>query len=117
GDIRDLENAPLTAVQEFFNRYYAPNNAVLSISGDFDPEEAMQLVRRYFGEIPSREVPPYQPGELSPQTSERTDTLPDPLAQRPAFHLAWHIPPSREADHYALEMLGLVLGDGESSRL
>jgi predicted Zn-dependent peptidase len=41
----------------------------------------------------------------------------DPLAERPAFHIAWHIPPSREADHYALEMMGLVLGDGDSSRL
>ncbi|HEY8431266.1 MAG TPA: pitrilysin family protein [Sandaracinaceae bacterium] len=117
GDLADLQNAPLSAVQEFFDRYYAPNNAVLSIAGDFDPAEAMQLVRRYFGGIPSRQVPPYSPGELSPQTSERTDTMQDPLAQLPAFHIAWHIPPMREPDHYALEVLALILGDGESSRL
>ncbi len=117
GDLADLQNAPLSAVQEFFNSYYAPNNAVLSIAGDFDPDEAMQLVRRYFGEIPTREVPPYQPGQLAPQTSERTDTMQDPLAELPGFHLAWHIPPMRETDHYALEVMGLVLGDGESSRL
>ncbi len=117
GDLQDLQNAPLSAVQEFFDRYYAPNNAVVSISGDFDPEEAMQLVRRYFGDIPSREVPPYEPGSLAPQTSERVDAMQDPLAELPAFHLAYHVPPMREADHYALEMLGLILGDGESSRL
>ncbi|MEC7518774.1 MAG: pitrilysin family protein [Myxococcota bacterium] len=117
GDIADLENAPLSAVQQFFDTYYKPNNAVLSIAGDFDPEEAMTLVRRYFGEIPSGELPEYAPGELAPQTSERVDTILDPLAPRPAFHLAWHIPPTREADHYALEMMGLILGDGESSRL
>ncbi len=117
GEMADLENAPLSAVQEFFDSYYAPNNAVLSISGDFDPDEAMALVRRHFGNIPSREVPPYRPGELAPQTSERTDTMLDPRAQLPGFHVAWHIPPMREADHYALEMLGLILGDGESSRL
>lgn len=117
GDVRDLENAPLSAVQEFFDRYYAPNNAVLSIAGDFDPDEAMELVRRYFGNIASREVPPYQPGELQPQTSERTEVMHDPLAERPAFHVAWHIPPMRHPDHYALELLGIVLGDGESSRL
>lgn len=117
GDIADLENAPLSAVQEFFDSYYAPNNAVVSISGDFDPEEAMELVRRFFGEIQRRDVPPYEPGPMAPQTSERTDTMQDPLAELPAFHIAWHIPSSREADHYALEIMGLVLGDGESSRL
>ena len=104
-------------MQEFFDTYYAPNNAVLSIAGDFEPAEAMALVHRYFDGIPRHAVAPYRPPELQPQTSERTDTLPDPHAQLPAFHIAWHIPESREADHYALEMLGLILGDGESSRL
>ncbi|HJL17055.1 MAG TPA: pitrilysin family protein, partial [Sandaracinaceae bacterium LLY-WYZ-13_1] len=93
GDIQDLQNAPLSAVQEFFDTYYTPNNAVLSISGDFDPEEAMTMVRRYFGDIPSREVPEYDPGELPPQTRERHETMQDPLAERPAFHIGWHIPP------------------------
>jgi predicted Zn-dependent peptidase len=117
GDVRDLENAPLSAVQQFFDTYYRPNNAVLSISGDFDPDEAMEMVRRYFGAIQGQPVREYASGELPPQTSERTETMQDPLAERPAFHIAWHIPPSREADHYALEMMGLVLGDGDSSRL
>lgn len=117
GDIQDLENAPLSAVQEFFQSYYTPNNAVLSIAGDFDPDEAMELVERYFGNISPREVPPFEPPELAPQTSERTETMQDPLAERPAFHIGWHIPPARHEDHYALEMLGMILGDGESSRL
>ena len=51
GDMRDLENAPLPAVQEFFDMYYAPNNAVLSIAGDFEPDEAMAMVHRYFDDI------------------------------------------------------------------
>ncbi|MEZ4337243.1 MAG: pitrilysin family protein [Sandaracinaceae bacterium] len=117
GDLRDLENAPLSAVQEFFDTYYAPNNAVLSIAGDFDPDEAMAMVHRYFDDIQNRPVAPYRPEALRPQTRERTDTLEDAHAPLPAFHVAWHIPTSREADHYALEMMGLVLGDGESSRL
>ncbi len=117
GDLRDLQNAPLSAVQEFFDTYYAPNNAVLSIAGDFDPDEAMALVRRYFGDIANRPVAPYRPEPIQPQTRERADTLEDSHAPLPAFHVAWHIPPSREADHYALEMMGLILGDGESSRL
>jgi len=117
GDMADLEAAPLAAVQEFFDAYYAPNNAVLSIAGDFDPAEALALVRRYFDPIPARPTPPFEPPELLPQTEERTEVLPDPNAPLPAFHVAYHIPPSRTPDHYALELLSLILGDGESSRL
>ncbi len=117
GEMQDLENAPLEAVQEFFDTYYAPNNAVLAISGDFEPDQAMELVQRYFGDIQPSEIPPYDPPEPQPQTTELTDTLLDPIAELPAFHVAYHIPPSRHEDHYALEMLALILGDGDSSRL
>ncbi|HEX6245713.1 MAG TPA: pitrilysin family protein [Polyangiales bacterium] len=117
GDMKDLENAPLTAVQEFFDAYYAPNNAVLSLAGDFDPTQALALVEKYFGDIPSRSRPPYEPGELSPQTEERRESMLDPLAQLSGFHVAYHIPSSREPDHYPLDILAMALGDGESSRL
>ncbi|MEM9191896.1 MAG: pitrilysin family protein [Myxococcota bacterium] len=117
GDMQDLTNAPLEAVQQFFDQYYAPNNAVVSLSGDFDPAEALALVQRYFGSIERREVPPYEPPELQPQTAERSEQMLDPNAELPAFHVAYHIPQSREPDHYPLELLSLILGDGESSRL
>ncbi|MDB4976802.1 MAG: putative zinc protease, partial [Myxococcaceae bacterium] len=117
GDMQDLLDAPLTAVQEFFNAYYAPNNAVLTIAGDFDPAEALATITQYFGDIPSRGRPEYKPGELAPQTAERVETLADPLAQLPGFHVTYHIPPDREPDHYPLELLAMALGDGESSRL
>jgi predicted Zn-dependent peptidase len=117
GYMQDLDNAPLAAVQEFFDTYYAPNNAVLAIAGDFEPEEAMELVRKYFGDIPKSDVPDYDPGELAPQTREREETMVDELAELPAFHIAYHIPPSRTEDHYALELLAMILGEGDSSRL
>ncbi len=117
GDMQDLDDAPLEAVQQFFDAYYKPNNAVLAIVGDFDPDEAMELVRRYFGDIERGPIPPYEPGELEPQTAERTEVMTDRLADLPAFHVAYHIPQSRTEDHYALEVLGMVLGDGDSSRL
>jgi zinc protease len=117
GDMQDLDDAPLEAVQQFFETYYKPNNAVLSIAGDFDPDEAMTMVREYFGDIEAGTVPPYEPGELEPQTAERTEVLTDRLADLPAFHVAYHIPQSRTEDHYALEVLSLILGDGDSSRL
>jgi len=117
GEVQDLENAPLEAVRQFHDAYYAPNNAVLSISGDFEPAQAMALVRQYFATIPRHDVPAYQPGPLAPQTAERRETMHDALAELPAFHIAYHIPPARSADHYALELLSTILGDGESSRL
>jgi predicted Zn-dependent peptidase len=117
GDMQDLQNAPLTAVQEFFDRYYAPNNAVLVIAGDFQPDHALALAKRHFGQVPSRKTPPFSDPGLPPQTAERVETMVDPLAELPAFHVAFHIPPERTPDHYPLDMLASVLGDGESSRL
>jgi predicted Zn-dependent peptidase len=117
GDMSDLTGAPLSAVQEFWNSYYAPNNAVVSVAGDFDPEEALRLITEYFGDISAREVIPYAPPEMQPQTAERTDVMYDPHADLAGMHITWHIPPNRADDHYALELLSMVLGDGESSRL
>ncbi|MFZ1866357.1 MAG: pitrilysin family protein [Polyangiales bacterium] len=117
GDMQDLVDAPLQAVQEFFDTYYAPNNAVLSISGDFNPDQALQEVEKYFGSIPARQTPPYVPPPAPEQNEERTEVMFDSNATLPAFHLAYHIPPDRTPDHYALELLAIILGDGESSRL
>jgi len=117
GDMQDLLDAPLEAVQEFFDMHYAPNNAVLSISGDLDVEVAMQMVEKYFGVVPARETPAYAEPPPPEQTAERTETMYDANATLPAFHLGFHIPQSRTPDHYALEILAMVLGDGESSRL
>lgn len=102
GDMKDLQNAPLSAVQEFFRTYYAPNNAVLSISGDFDPKSALASIEKYFGQIPSRPVPPFNYPDPKPQTAERTAKTTDRNAELPAFHIAYAIPKSRTKDHYPL---------------
>jgi zinc protease len=117
GDMQDLINAPLSAVQEFFNTYYAPNNAVVSIAGDFEPEAALALVQHYFGMIRPAQLKPFNTPDPAPQTAERRDSMLDPLAELPAFHIDFHIPKDRDPDHYPLELLSIVLGDGESSRL
>ncbi|MCX7808056.1 MAG: insulinase family protein, partial [Deltaproteobacteria bacterium] len=117
GSMEDLEKAQFSAVREFWEQYYGPNNAVLSVAGDFDPEEALGLIERYFGDIPPRPTPPYEPPSFNPPQNERRDVMQDPLAEVPAIHIAWHIPPNREPDHYPLEMLALLLGHGQSSRL
>ena len=116
GDMADLERAGLADVQAFFDAYYAPNNAVLSIAGDFDAGEAMKWVKRFFEGIPSRPVPEYNPPKRDLPKQEVRESMVDPLAQLPAVHVAYPIPPSDEADHYALELLSLILGDGKASR-
>lgn len=117
GSMDDLRAAPLEAVQEFWRSYYGPNNAVLVIVGDFDPAEALELVRRHFGGIAARPVPERHDPGFAGQTEERVEVMRDPLAPLPAFFVTNHIPPNRSEDHYALEMLADVLGDGDSSRL
>jgi len=123
GDVRDLEMpgvAPaeqVARVRAFHTRFYAPDNAVLTIAGDFDPAEALAMVRRHFGDIRTRRGEPWQDTAYQPPVGERTESMVDPHAEMPGFHVAWHIPARRTPDHYALEVLATVLGGGESSRL
>lgn len=118
GNMQDLDAAQLDWVRAFHDQYYAPNNAVLSIAGDFDPDEAMNLVRKYFGPVkPQPNVPAYQPGAYPQQKAPRDAVMEDAHAQLPAIMMGWPIPPMRDKDHYALELLSMLLSDGDSSRL
>ncbi|QQR90321.1 MAG: insulinase family protein [Myxococcales bacterium] len=117
GDMTDLQKAPLSAVQDFFNTYYAPNNAVLAISGKFEPKEAIALADKYFGSIPSRSTKAFSNPPPPKQDQPRHETIYDANAELAAFHIAYHIPPSQQKDHYALDLLAMVLGDGASSRM
>lgn len=117
GDMKDLQKATIATVRAFYDTYYVPNNAVLVLAGDFDPKQAIALVNRHFGDIAPRNTPAFKPAEMTPQTAERAEVMEDPLAELPAFHLAYHIVPDRHPDHYPLELLAIVLGDGASSRL
>jgi len=117
GSMEDLDAATIDDVQEFFRIYYAPNNAVLSVVGDFDNDEARALVEKYFSNIPSQPLPP--PVDVSePDTvTIREETFNDPLAPAPAFVLGWKIPERRTPDFYALSLAGTLLFEGDSSRL
>lgn len=117
GSMEDLDDATVEDVQEFFRIYYAPNNAVIAISGAFEVETAKQLVEKYFGDIPSQPVPPEldvtEPSEVASNFREWEDKL----APFPAFLIGWKIPPRRTSEFYALYLAGKTLYDGDSSRL
>ena len=118
GNMADLDAAQLDWVRAFHDAYYAPNNAVLVITGDFDPDEAMTLVRKHFGDAkPQPQIPPYQPGTMAVQKGQRDALVEDTHARFPAILYGWAIPPMRDVEHYPLELLAMLLGDGESSRL
>jgi zinc protease len=117
GNMRDLDAAQLEWVRAFHDAYYAPNNAVLSIAGDFDPAEAKDLAMRFFGNAQRHEIPKYDPGPMPEQAAPRDAIVEDAHAKLPALMLGWAIPPTNEPDHYALDMAARLLTDGESSRL
>jgi predicted Zn-dependent peptidase len=118
GSMQDLDNAQLEWVRAFHASHYAPNLAVLTVAGDFDPDEAVQLVHRFFDTAKKQDKPiPYDPPAMPEQTSVRIATLDDSHAKTPGFFYGWAIPPNRETDHYALELASAILTDGESSRL
>jgi zinc protease len=118
GTMRDLDGAQLDWVRAFHDAYYAPNNAVVSISGDFDDGEALALVKRYFGDAHAQpNVPRYEPPPMPEQSTPRSAVVEDAHAKLPAVFSGWAIPPTHEADHYALVLAAMLLGDGESSRL
>jgi predicted Zn-dependent peptidase len=118
GSMADLEAATLDDVARFFATYYTPDNAVLSIAGDFDPAEARALVERYFGPIPrGAGAPPLPPMELPPTFGAwRRETVPDEV-MLPRLFLAFRIPPYGTDAHYAASVAGAILGMGKGSRL
>jgi zinc protease len=116
GSMRDLNDATLGDVQDFFRIYYAPNNAVLTLVGDFDPGVALEKVKKYFGIIP-RQPSPQQPDTAEEEHyGERRETVYDPLARLPMVLISYHIPTGNTPDNYALKVLGDIVGQGESSR-
>jgi zinc protease len=118
GSMKDLDAAQIDWVRAFHASYYGPNDAVLSIAGDFDPAEAEGLVRKFFGDIPRIDsIPKYDPGPVPERTTPRDAIVEDAHAELPAILYGWFIPPSKDPDHYALEMAAALLSDGESSRL
>ncbi len=117
GTMRDLDAAELSWVREFHARYYAPNNAVLAIAGDFDESQALALVRQYFGDAKPANTPKLELPPLPEQTAPRHAVVEDAHAKLPAIFMGWAGPPSGDADHYALKLAARILGDGESSRL
>ena len=117
GSMEDLNAASVEDVAAFFKMYYAPNNAVLVLVGDFKTADALAKIRTSFEGIARQPDPPAVDMTEPQQKAERRDTLDDVLARAPRVDLAYKAVPGNTADFYALQVLGAVLQSGQSSRL
>ncbi|MGY3091436.1 zinc protease [Hymenobacter sp. UYAg731] len=117
GDLKDLDAANLADTKDFFKTYYAPNNAVLAVVGDFELAEAKAWVQKYYGNIPSAPQPP-KPDITEPrQEQEQRFAKDDKLATKPALAFAYHMPERNTPEYYAMIMLDQILLQGNDSRL
>ncbi len=112
----DIEAADVEACRRFFHTYYAPNNVVIAIVGDFDSEAALAQIRRAFGPLePAPEIP--RNPQLEPeQRGERRESIQFDLSS-PILTAAWHAPAVSDGDADALDVASQVLSGGRSSRL
>ena len=115
GDLTDIEAAKLDEVQRFFDTYYAPNNAVLAIVGDFETADAKKFVEKYFGGIKASKLPPLPDLAEPKQEKEKIVTKQDPLAPRPALAVGYHMPDRNTPEYYAMGLIEQILMEGDDS--
>lgn len=117
GSMEDLNAATVEDVAQFFKTYYAPNNAVLTLVGDFNTKDALKRIKKNFERIPRQPNPPVVDMTEPEQTAERRATVDDLLARAARVDLAFKALPGNTADFYALQVLSNALQGGQSSRL
>lgn len=111
----DIQNITKEETQEYFRRYYAPNNAVIVMVGDFNPDEAIKLVEKYFGDIPDQPAPPRVKTVEPEQMGERRVEI--EFESNPYIAISYHIPAIGHQDLYALDVVSSLLSDGRTARL
>jgi zinc protease len=117
GSMEDLTEASLEDVAQFFATYYTPDNAVLSITGDFDAAEARALVEQFFGPIPrGAGKPPLRPMDVPPRFGGwRREVVPDAV-MLPRLFLGFRAPVFGSSEHDVATVLAAILGTGKGSR-
>jgi zinc protease len=116
GYMEDLTAAKMEDVKDFFRTYYAPNNACLSIAGDFTPAEAKALVEKYFGAIP-RGKTFERPEKVAVSIPENIQMMFEDKVQLPRLYLNWHGPANYTREDAVLTVLAEILSSGKNSRL
>lgn len=120
GWMNDLENMRVEDARQFYKSWYTPNNAILVVVGDVEPQEVFDLAEQYFGRIKSRPLPARRPQDEPPQLGIKRLTVKAP-AEQPYVLMAYRVPvlrdPDKDWEPYALDMLAGVLDGNEAARL
>ncbi len=114
-EINHIANATLEEVRAFFYHYYAPNNAILSVTGHIPFEETVRLAKKWFGPIPRREVPVRELPKEEKQTALRRKTV-ERRVPVDAIFMVFHMCNRLHPDYYAFDMITDLLSNGRSSR-
>ena len=117
GSMEDLNAATLSEFQDFYKKFYVPNNATLVVAGDIKPEQTKKWILEYYGDIPKGTVYPKNFPKDEPITQEKEVTVTDKNIQLPAYVFAYRTPSNKEKDAYILDMLSSYLSNGKSSVL
>ncbi len=115
-ELSHIANATLDEVKDFFFRFYAPNNAVLAVTGNISFEEAVALTEKWFASIPKRDVPVRQLPQEPVQTEERRLVVERNVPVDSLF-MVYHMCERSHPDYYAFDILSDILSNGKSSRL
>jgi len=115
GWMSDINNLTRTKAERFLHKYYAPNNAIMAIVGDLDPQQTIALVEKYFGSIPpGTPVPPIAVEEPIQEGEKRTEVIGD---AEPELMIGFHKPTLPAPDDYVFDVIDMLLTDGRTSRL
>lgn len=115
-EISHIMNATLEEVKDFFYSFYAPNNAILAVSGNITFEETKRLAAKWFGDIPARDIKPRELPQEEPQTEEHRITV---FRDVPVdtLYMAFHICGRRDSSYHTFDIMSDILCNGRSSRL
>lgn len=114
-EIAHIAQATLEEVKDFFYRFYAPNNAILAVTGHISFEETIRLAKKWFGPIPARNISPRQLPAEKPQTAVRRKTVKRKVPVD-AIYMAFHMSNRMHPDYYVYDMITDILSNGRSSR-
>lgn len=114
-EIAHIAQATLEEVKDFFFRFYAPNNAILAVTGHISFEETIRLAEKWFGPIPARNISPRQLPAEKPQTAIRRKTV-ERKVPVDAIYMAFHMSNRMHPDYYVYDMITDILSNGRSSR-
>jgi zinc protease len=117
GSMKDLDAATINDVREFYRTYYVPNNATLVIAGDFKTDQALEWVKKYFGNIPRGQTPISRPTATEPPQEKERRLTHMKAVPLPAYVAGYHIPADGAPDSYPLTIAASILSEGRSSRI